>query len=102
MELVRTGHNFCSCRKRRLSREFLRNPVVENPRFGTRGYQGVLFAVILKRILGNPNEYVLFLLNAGMNFFAVDTDIGGRHNADLNPAWAYVYDSKLDAFADDD
>jgi hypothetical protein len=44
----------------------------------------------------------LFLLDASMDFFAINAHIAWGRNTDLNPAWANTYDCELDFITNDD
>jgi hypothetical protein len=77
---------------------------MKNPRVGTAIDDGVLVAVVIKNggRNGNQNVVRLFLLNAAVDLFAVDANIGRGVDADLNAAGANAYDREFDAIADDD
>jgi hypothetical protein len=75
---------------------------VYNPRLGAGVSHRVLVAAACHNIGRNGCQNVLFLLNACVNFFAIDPDVWGGLNADFNAAWANAYDREFDAIANDD
>ena len=84
-------------------RKLIGNAIGENLGTRPRGEHRVLIRVAVagrSRFDRSQNvgSLFVFMLDAGVNFFAVNSNVWRRLDSDLNPAGADRYDRKLDAW----